>query len=157
MLDNSDIEGFHWRKVDCDDNDPTTGVAPLPRKDLLEHWTQFYGRPPPAGISHRLLVYAAAYAAQVEAAGGLNPATRRKIRRIAKQPVKQRKTGSLLPSSSLPVGTRLVREWQGDVHAVDVLEAGLLYKSSIYSSLSEVARVITGARWSGPRFFGVKP
>jgi hypothetical protein len=156
MLDDSNIEGVHWRKVDSDRIDPTTGVAPLPRKDLLEHWTRFYGRPPPAGISRRLLVYAAAYAAQVEASGGLNPATRRKIRRIAKQPVKQRQTGSPLPPSSLPAGTRLVRKWQGDVHAVDVLEAGLLYNGSLYGSLSEVARVITGARWSGPRFFGVE-
>jgi len=156
MLDHHDIEGVYRRGVVRDNNDPTTGVVPLPRKDLLEHWTRFYGRPPPAGISHRLLVYAAAYAAQVEASGGLPPATRRKIRRIAKQPVKQRQTGSPLPPSSLPVGTRLVREWQGDVHAVDVLEAGLLYNGRLYGSLSEVARVITGARWSGPRFFGIR-
>jgi hypothetical protein len=156
MLDNSNIEGFHWRKVDSDDNDPTTGVAPFPRKDLLEHWTQFYGRPPPAGISRRLLVYAAAYAAQATAYGGLRHDIRRKMRLIAKQSGHKHAGGPLAKQSSLAVGTRLVREWQGIVHAVDVLDTGLLYKGSLFSSLSEVARVITGTRWSGPRFFGVE-
>jgi hypothetical protein len=52
-------------------------------------------------------------------------------------------------------GTRLIREWHGQTHLVDVLEKGMLYQGRTYRSLSEVARVITGARWSGPRFFGL--
>jgi hypothetical protein len=52
-------------------------------------------------------------------------------------------------------GTRLIRVWHGETHVVDLLNDGVLYKGKTYRSLSAVARVITGARWSGPRFFGL--
>lgn len=55
----------------------------------------------------------------------------------------------------LPVGSRLVREWNGRVHTVDVVDSQFLYNGRSYRSLSEIARVITGTRWSGPRFFGL--
>ena len=56
---------------------------------------------------------------------------------------------------STKAGTRLVREWQGTLHEVIVLDRGYLWKGKTYRSLSEIARSITGARWSGPRFFGL--
>ncbi len=56
---------------------------------------------------------------------------------------------------TLHPGTRLIREWNGVTHRVEVEEQGLLWRGTRYSSLSAVARAITGARWSGPRFFGV--
>lgn len=53
-------------------------------------------------------------------------------------------------------GTRLVREWRGESHVVDIGQGGIVYKGKGYKSLSHVARAITGAHWSGPRFFGVQ-
>jgi hypothetical protein len=63
--------------------------------------------------------------------------------------------GSASPHA--PAGTVLVREWHGVGHQVRVLEEGVLYRGERYRSLSEIARLITGTRWSGPRFFGLKP
>jgi hypothetical protein len=60
------------------------------------------------------------------------------------------------PAPSAKPGTVLVREWGGVAHQVKVLEGGVLFRSKRYKSLSEVARLITGARWSGPLFFGLK-
>ncbi len=57
---------------------------------------------------------------------------------------------------TLSVGTRLVREWNGKTISVEVREGGYLYADQLYGSLSEIARAVTGAHWSGPRFFGVK-
>ncbi len=60
------------------------------------------------------------------------------------------------PVTRIKPGTKLLRDWQGDTHEVLVLEDGLLYRGETYRSLSEIARTITGARWSGPAFFGLK-
>jgi len=57
---------------------------------------------------------------------------------------------------SLSVGTRLVREWNGKTISVEVRQEGYLYADRLYGSLSEIARVVTGTHWSGPRFFGIK-
>ncbi len=123
------------------------------RKTLIDRWQAAYGQPPPKGISHRLLEYAAAYREQVGEFGGLSTATRRELSKIAtrtaSQPERLQKK-----RRSLPPGARLVREWQGAVHCVDVTDSGYLYRGVIYGSLSEIARLITGTRWSGPRFFG---
>lgn len=85
--------------------------------------------------------------------GGLSPSVRRKLAEIERKA----KTGekvSLLPR--LNIGVRLEREYQGVMHEVDVVEGGFLHQGTTYQSLSEVARAITNARWSGPRFFGLK-
>ncbi len=57
---------------------------------------------------------------------------------------------------SIAPGTRLIREWHGTKHVVDVTPGGLVWQDKTWKSLSAIAREITGARWSGPRFFGVK-
>ena len=128
----------------------------LDRAALVEAWRATHGRPPPRGLSKRLLALAAAYHRQAELEGGLKPSLRKRLERIAAgkpdQPV--RKAG--MSSRKAPAaGTRLLREWQGESHVVEVLENGVLYRGEAYRSLSEVARTITGARWSGPRFFGL--
>ena len=87
--------------------------------------------------------------------GGLGKATIRKLQTIAKS---LHKTGRVGPSPSLTLkpGARLVREWQGRTHTVTVTEDGFEYAGSNYPSLTKVARKITGAHWSGPRFFGLE-
>jgi Protein of unknown function (DUF2924) len=103
-----------------------------------------------------MLEYAAAWQSQSQAFGGLDPAVRRRLRRLAKPG----SDGSSLISPGVgpkgpPPGSRLVREWHGRTYTVDVLEAGFLFDGHHYDSLSRVARAITGARWFGPRFFGL--
>jgi hypothetical protein len=61
----------------------------------------------------------------------------------------------MTPPSGIRLGTRLIREWSGVTHAVEVIESGFLWNGNRYASLSAVAREIAGARWSGPRFFGL--
>ena len=136
--------------------DKIAALPDLSRAALIEQWTTAYGRPPPKGLSRRLLEYAAAYNLQSKAFGGLKPTVRRKLR----QPTGSGHVGSpaaprAAASKGLSAGSRLVREWHGRTYTVDALETGFLCDGQHYRSLSEVARAITGARWSGPRFFGL--
>jgi hypothetical protein len=91
----------------------------------------------------------ATYELQVRQFGGLSPAEKRVLAGLA-----QAKPGPI--PGALKSGTRLYRSWQGVTHEVLVIEGGFSWRGTSYSSLSEVARAITGTRWSGPRFFGVK-
>jgi len=131
-------------------------VAQPEPASLQAGWTSLFGRPPPKGMSRRLLELAAAYEAQARIHGGLKPAVRRKLLQAAQPAV-----GSSIEKSRRPAprplspGSRLVREWHGRSHTVEVTEDGFLYEGHWYRSLSSVARRITGARWSGRRFFGL--
>jgi hypothetical protein len=95
-----------------------------------------------------------AYRRQEIEHGGLGKATLRKLQTLAKT---LRTTGKIGPSHGLAVkpGARLIRKWHGRTHTVTVTEAGFEYAGTSYSSLTQVARKITGAHWSGPRFFGL--
>jgi hypothetical protein len=125
------------------------------RQELVAAWQAVYGRPPPKRSSTRLLALAQAYHRQVAHDGGLSLTNERKLAAwAAGKPAAS--PGSAPARKRGPAkGTRLIRVWHGETHVVDLLEDGILYKSRTYPSLSAVARVITGARWSGPRFFGL--
>lgn len=120
---------------------------------LGRRWTSTFGKPPPKGIGPALLLRALAYDVQCNAMGGLS----RKVRRQLVQAGEQVAAGqSVSPVPASPkAGTRLIREWQGVTHEVILREKGVEYRGQSWSSLSAVAREITGARWSGPRFFGL--
>lgn len=134
-------------------SDQIATLQDMPRAVLSERWRSTYGRPPPKGVSRRLLEHAAAHALQARANGGLKPKVRRQLRYSTRS---DRADSSHGTASKRPaLGSRLVREWRGRTYTVDVLEAGFHYEGQYWSSLSEVARAITGARWSGPRFFGL--
>ena len=122
-------------------------LARASRDRLAEQWAGYFGAPPPPRTSRALLLRAVAYKLQERALGGLSAPTRRWLGGPEPRPVRRR---------VLRPGTVLVREWHGVGHQVQVLEGGVLYQGERYRSLSEVARRITGTRWSGPRFFGVK-
>ena len=124
------------------------GLARASRHRLAEHWTEYFGAPPPPRTSRSLLLRAVAYRMQERALGGLSARTRRLLCGPEPSPVRRRRT--------LRPGTVLVREWHGVGHQVRVLDNGVLYRGQRYRSLSEVARLITDCRWSGPRFFGLK-
>lgn len=118
----------------------------LDRAALIERWTAFYGKPPPARTSQALLVRAVAYKIQEQVFGGLKASTRRRL---------DGQTPAVVPREARP-GTMLLREWHGVTHQVTVVDGGVLYRGRQHRSLSAVARIITGSRWSGPAFFGLK-
>lgn len=124
-------------------------LAELDRTALLQRWRMAFGRDAPPRLSQALMEKAIAYDLQVKAFGGLLPRTRRALRVAAK--ADGRSSLSKLPSR----GARLVREWHGTLHEVEVLEDGYLWREERHRSLSVIARAITGTRWSGPRFFGL--
>ena len=124
--------------------------------ELKERWRCLYGGTQPPRKIHRSLVIAAVgYRMQENALGGLEPSARRHLMRVAGNAEDGGQPPGY-PSLSPKPGTVLLRDWGGVTHQVKVLESGILFRGKPYKSLSEVARVITGSRWSGPLFFGLK-
>ena len=123
--------------------------------DLQREWRRLYHRAPPR-LSRDLLMRGVGYRRQELEHGGLNKATRRRLKTLAKM---FRTEGRVAPDPglSLKPGARLVREWHGRTHTVTVTEDGFDYAGATYPSLTRIAKKITGAQWSGPRFFGLKP
>ena len=131
-------------------------IAPLRVLDLeglRREWRRLYHKEPPR-LSRDLFVLGLGYRLQEIAQGGLSKATRRKLQTIAKALRTNGRVGPA-PSLSLKPGARLVREWGGRMHTVTITEDGFEYAGHNYPSLTKVAQKITGAHWSGPRFFGL--
>lgn len=120
---------------------------------LRAEWRQLYKRPAP-DLTADLLRRGIAWRLQEKAVGGLSPALLRQIERLMREVAR---TGEAVarPATRIKPGTRLVRDWGGDSHHVLVLDEGFLYRDESYRSLTTIAHTITGARWSGPRFFGL--
>jgi Protein of unknown function (DUF2924) len=123
--------------------------------DLKNRWRILYGTKPPQKIHRSLLIAGVAYRMQENALGALKSSVRRHLMQAANNPATSRPSPHCL-SLRPRAGTVLVRDWGGVTHQAKVLEAGILFRSKRYKSLSEVARIITGSRWSGPLFFGLK-
>jgi hypothetical protein len=123
--------------------------------DLRERWRSLCGKEPSGRLGRSFLVRAIAYRLQEKALGGLKPATRRLLARVAEETAAASSPKSP-PLRKAGTGTMLVREWQGAAHRVTVLGDGVSFNGKRYRSLSEVAREITGSRWSGPRSFGLR-
>jgi Protein of unknown function (DUF2924) len=124
----------------------------LPTSDLRIEWQGLYRTTPPARLSRDLLLRGIAYMVQERAFGGLSLSTKRWLRSLAAGPERGGGAG-YTPAIALRPGTQLVREWRQQVHTVSVLDDGFQYQGERYSSLSRIARRITGVAWSGPRFF----
>ena len=129
------------------------GLRELPRAELAVLWQQLFKKTPPQGIRREFLVPFLAYKIQENAYGGLSPRTRAELRRIAKDIENNRTSGGQPTRVHMKTGTRLLREWRGQMHEVFITESGYEYRGVSYRSLSELARKITGTRWSGPAFF----
>ena len=129
-------------------------LTSLSSDQLRAEWRQLYWNPPPSRLSRDLLQRAVAYKIQELALGGLSPMVRRRLQTLARTMAEEGET-SLRAGPSLKPGARLLRQWRGESHCVAVLEDGFLYRDRRYRSLTAVARAITGAHWSGPRFFGL--
>jgi hypothetical protein len=129
-------------------------LADLERGELQDLWRSLYGSDPPGQISRQLLAQAVAHRLQVKVLGGLNFSLRRALERAPEKIGS--KQGTTTEKPGLDTGVVLVRVWHGATHQVTTLKEGVQYRGKRYGSLSEVAREITGTRWSGPRFFGLK-
>lgn len=123
--------------------------------ELRTEWRRLHRMPPPMRLSRELLIRAITYKLQERAFGGLSKSLLRKLESLNADPSagEHRKP---TPPISLKPGTGLVREWRGVTHAVLVHADGIEWKGRRYKSLTLIAREITGARWSGPRFFGLR-
>jgi hypothetical protein len=130
-------------------------LSDLSPDQLRKEWRRLYRSQPPR-LSRDLLVRAIAYRIQELRYGGLSRATSRKLAALVQA---RRSDAEVAPESAqrIRAGARLVREWNGRTHTVTVAEEGFTYAGRNYRSLSAIARQITGARWSGPRFFGLAP
>jgi hypothetical protein len=123
--------------------------------DLRIAWRRLYRSEPPPCMTRELMIRAIAYRMQERAHGGLSPAAKRKLHSLVAQ-LEAKGPEAFDPGIVLKPGARLVREWAGKTHTVVVLENGFDYDGERYLSLSKIATRITGAHWSGPRFFGIK-
>ncbi|WP_138935373.1 DUF2924 domain-containing protein [Roseovarius arcticus] len=122
----------------------------LDRRVALAKWEATFGSPPPPHLSVAFLRKAVVYAGQCKAHGGLSAASRRALRAVVKGT-----SAGAAPVASLRSGTQLVREWNGRTYQVQVIENGFELDGRTWASLSAIAKHITGATWSGPRFFGL--
>jgi hypothetical protein len=134
-------------------------IAELPklsREQLQSRWRSALKTEPPPHLRKPLLVPLLAYKLQEQAYGGLKPATKRRLRELAKGFNRDPASKPDVPNMRIKPGTRLIRQWDGETHQVTVCDQGFEYGGERYKSLSEIARLITGTRWSGPLFFGLK-
>lgn len=135
----------------------TERLATLPSLDkasLSKLWTELFSSSPPPRLRRDLMVRILGYRLQEHAFGSLSNRSLTRLRELARCLAAKRE--SLHCAPTIRPGTRLVRQWQSETHVVHVEQQGYEYKGSRYDSLSEIARLITGARRSGPLFFGLK-
>jgi hypothetical protein len=131
------------------------GLSQLGIDELRGRWKAAFGKSRSLEIGRSFLIRAIAYRMQEQAYGGLKPSIRRLLSEVKEEAAEgsSPKTPQVKKAQS---GTILVREWQGNAHRVTMLDDGVSFNGKHYRSLSQVAREITGSRWSGPRFFGLR-
>jgi hypothetical protein len=124
---------------------------------LRARWRSAFGRTAPAHLSKPLLLRILAYRLQAERFGDLDPAIARLLDRMAREKGEDRPVSvPLADRDVVKPGAVLVREWEGQLHRVMAVADGYAWNGSTYQSLSQIARAITGTRWNGPRFFGLR-
>lgn len=127
-------------------------LASADHSTLARRWRVLFGRAAP-NLPRALLQRILAYRVQADAAGALDLATIKLLRRLARSEIREIPMPEM---RAVKPGTLLVREWEGTVQRVMVLESGFAWNGRTYESLSKVARAITGTNWNGPRFFGLR-
>ena len=123
-------------------------IETVDRAALVAAWSEVFQSPAPKGLSQSFLRRFLAFEIQARQLGGLPKGF---LTELDKQISGKPKDNNAVPKP----GGRLLREWNGATHSVEVTDDGFRWNSQTYRSLSSVARAITGARWSGPRFFGL--
>ncbi len=133
-------------------NQALSALEAATREDLLREWRRLYKSEPPRYASRDFLMRALSYALQERELGGLLASVRRALLAISKG----NSASVQAPRVKIKPGTRLLREWHGTTHEVLVTDEGFVWDGVTYRSLSAIAVAITGAKWNGPRFFGIK-
>jgi len=124
---------------------------------LRSRWHAAFGRRPPPHLTRHLLFRILAYRLQADRLGDLDKASRRLLDGSGSPEKAGQNAANLVrPIADVRPGTRLGREWNGRLQRVTVLAEGFAWNGKIYPSLSQVAFAITGTRWNGPRFFGLR-
>lgn len=134
------------------------GLAALPtlsKEALRDLWKQVFGSTPPTQLRRNLMISILAYRIQENAFGSLSTRAQQRLLDLSRA-LEKGKDPVVARAPRVRPGTRLVRQWGGQVHLVSVESKGYEYQGARYRSLSEIARRITGTRWSGPLFFGIK-
>ena len=128
-------------------------LVTLSPSQLRQEWQKHCKSVPP-DLGPTLLRLGIAYRLQARRQEGLDASA---LREIAELGAVLDRDGSLTtePMARIKPGTRLLREWHGTTHQVLIIEKGYVYRDQLYRSLTQIAHEITGARWSGPRFFGL--
>jgi hypothetical protein len=127
----------------------------LNKPELCQLWRHHFKSEPALKMRKQLIRRVIAYRLQEQEFGGLNNTQVRRLRQIASA-LEANPNATVSSRPRIKPGTRLVREWKQQVHTVEVDADGYQYKGTRYESLSQIARLITGTRWSGPLFFGLK-
>jgi hypothetical protein len=142
----------HDSKLEIED------LGRLSRAELRALWAQELGDKPPASLGRDVLALAIAYARQERLYGGLTKPVANELDRLLDRALRDGGTnGTAAPIIPLPrTGTILVREWQGTTHHVTIVNDGFVWSGQTHRSLSSIARAITGTKWNGPRFFGMR-
>lgn len=130
-----------------------SALAGLSLGGLRLEWRRLFRSDPPR-LSRDIMMRALAYRVQELAQGGLSKVTQRRLKALANE-LSAKGSISTSPLSKIRPGARLIREWRGRTHSVCVTDDGFEFQGRTYRSLTKIAREITGAHWSGPRFFGV--
>ncbi len=139
-------------------NDPDLDLADLghlSRSQLRDLWHKEVGEQPPGSFGRELLALGIAYVRQERRYGGFRKPSVREVDRLFGRTLARPAGQGTAPTLARP-GTILVREWQGTTHHVTVVADGFIWNGRSHSSLSGIARAITGTKWNGPRFFGLR-
>jgi hypothetical protein len=129
------------------------GLVDWSTPELRAAWREFHRGEPPLGLSRDLIIRALANQLQQRTHGGASRRLQRRFRTLAGE--FEKGGASFNPGVVLKTGTTLVRQWHGHAHTIIVCEDGFEYEGERYRSLTVIAERITGAHWSGPRFFGL--
>ena len=133
-----------------------TGLQEMSKVARSSLWRELFGTAAPPRLRRELMVRILAHRIQEQASGGLKPSTCQRLHRLARS-FENHSRRANAESPEIKPGTRLLRHWRDRTHVVTVVEQGYEYQGARYPSLSAIARQITGTRWSGPLFFGLKP
>ena len=130
-------------------------VAVATKAVLRKKYRELFQRDPPKAFGPDLLRRSVAHRLQENAYGGLPKATERELKRLVRLMI-EKPGAKLAVNRRAQSGTVLVRDWKGKRHQVMIQEHGFSYAGRDFTNLSEIARLITGTRWNGPRFFGLR-
>ena len=121
-------------------------VGQMGRPELVSEWQALFGAPPPSRLRMELMRPVLVYRIQENAFALSGPTRKGRIQDLASDANRRR----------FKTGTKIIREWKGQLHEVAVTSEGYVYKGDVYKNLSRIAFRITGTKWSGPAFFGTK-